>query len=157
MPFNEQPCFNCGRLPSEGHTDRCISDYQRPDDGPEEVAPQLRSIAMLDLMRLECSYLNDRPVVFMDDLYKLAKPNVGNDRANQLRDAVCAILSSTGAYPHDIPRLAKEALERDNELLDAAGAVITKPTNPEHDREANRKAAERAQAVWAAGIGRVRP
>lgn len=44
---------------------------------------------------------------------------VATDRANALRDAVCAILSSTGAYPHDIPRLAKEALTRDNELLDA--------------------------------------
>jgi hypothetical protein len=39
-------------------------------------------------------------------------------RAHALRDAVCAILSSTGAYPHEIPRLAKAALQRDNELLD---------------------------------------
>jgi len=24
---NEQPCFNCGRLPSEGHTKRCKADF----------------------------------------------------------------------------------------------------------------------------------
>ena len=38
-----------------------------------ETPPQLRSVTMLDLMRLEWSYLNDRPVVFLDDLYRLAK------------------------------------------------------------------------------------
>lgn len=44
-------------------------------------------------------------------------------RANALRDALCAILSSTGAYPHDIPRLAKAALERDNESLDEIAEI----------------------------------
>lgn len=44
-------------------------------------------------------------------------------RANALRDAVCAILSATGAASHAIPRLAKEALARDNELLDSKVAV----------------------------------
>ncbi len=40
------------------------------------------------------------------------------ERADRLRDALCAILSATGAVPQDIPRLAKEALARDNELWD---------------------------------------
>ncbi len=48
--------------------------------------------------------------------------DAASNRAKALRDALCAILSSTGKYPHDIPRLAKEALARDNDLLDAAGA-----------------------------------
>jgi hypothetical protein len=39
------------------------------------------------------------------------------DRANLLRGAVCQILSATGRYSHDIPRLCKEALERDNAMF----------------------------------------
>lgn len=145
MPFNEQPCFNCGRLPSEGHTERCIADYQEPaaeDDEPssvppgtgdtwsaplrrpvqpksEEVPPQLRSIAMLDLMRLECSYLNDRPVVFMDDLYRLAKPNIGNDRAYALRSEMCR-LASWSRTPDEVAQALIAAVEADNALLEKA-------------------------------------
>lgn len=37
--------------------------------------------------------------------------DVGISRANQLRDAVCAILSSTGKYPHDIPMNTRRVME----------------------------------------------
>lgn len=122
MPFNEQPCFNCGRLPSESHTERCIADYQHPDDEAatvEETPPQLRSIAMLDLMRLECSYLNDRPVVFMDDLYRLAKRNIGNERAYALRSEMCR-LASWSRTPDEVADALIAAVTADNALLDEA-------------------------------------
>jgi len=48
-------------------------------------------------------------------------------RANALRDAMCSILSATGRHAHDIPRLAKEALERDNEIWDAI-YIVAPPT-----------------------------
>lgn len=41
MPFNESPCFNCGRLPSEGHTARCNADFNPAfeEDEPSTVPP----------------------------------------------------------------------------------------------------------------------
>jgi len=53
--------------------------------------------------------------------------SVLDQRANALRDAVCQIFSATGAYSHDIPRLCKEALDRDNALLDAVALVACNP------------------------------
>ena len=38
-------------------------------------------------------------------------------RADRLRDAICSILSATGAMSRQIPSIAKQALERDNQLL----------------------------------------
>lgn len=42
MPINEQPCFNCGRLPSEGHTARCIADFQEPETTTKIEMPSVR-------------------------------------------------------------------------------------------------------------------
>jgi len=80
---------------------------------PWATAEQRRHLAMLAAASVR-ALLHE-----LGTLRDMAALNVGTSRANQLRDAVCAILSSTGKYPHDIPRLAKEALERDNQLLDA--------------------------------------
>lgn len=81
---------------------------------PWATAEQRRQLAMLAAASVR-ALLHE-----LGTLRDMAAPNIGTGRANQLRDAVCAILSSTGNYPHHIERLAKEALDRDNQLLDAA-------------------------------------
>lgn len=52
-------------------------------------------------------------------------------RARALRDAVCQIWSATGKYAHEIPRLCREALDRDNAMLDEASASDARLTQPE--------------------------
>jgi len=58
------------------------------------------------------------------------------ERAAALRDAICQIWSATGAYSHDIPRLAKAAIERDNAYLDALRASSASEGAPDELREA---------------------
>src|SRR5690242_7541525 len=79
---------------------------------PWATAEQRRHLAMLAAASVR-ALLHE-----LGTLRDMKSPNIDTRRANQLRDAVCAILSSTGKYPNDIPRLAKEALARDGELLD---------------------------------------
>ena len=52
-----------------------------------------------------------------------AAPTDHAARAHALRDALCDILSATGASAHAIPRLAMEALARDEAFCEARAAA----------------------------------
>jgi hypothetical protein len=56
---------------------------------------------------------------------------IDTKRASALRDALCQILSATGAYSHEIPSLCQKALERDNAMLDEASSTPRVPLSEE--------------------------
>jgi hypothetical protein len=80
---------------------------------------------------------------------------IDTKRASALRDALCQILSATGAYSHEIPSLCQKALERDNAMLDEASSTPRVPLSEEGkvigsapDRASLRSSVEALIAQW---------